>query len=204
MLLLQAVGLVWEKCEPISEGRLPRGNHDAGHQILAKQRGLLKDALEELEEAWQASQDDVDDDEDFGTWEEDEKELVPPTIGLLKAALNLGKKAGQALKQKGSSTNAKEVQEVDQFVMVCERLSPAADDLAMAAYPPVDRNALEARAKDLVAACKDALAKLDGVHFVKDTKFEDWGPFLGKALDHNITKLIEVIARHQMSKASVK
>ena len=70
------MGLVWEKCETISECRLPASNHTAGHAVLAKQRGLLKDALDELEEAWTAFKDDDDDDADFGAWDERESQAI--------------------------------------------------------------------------------------------------------------------------------
>ena len=189
---LQSVAEVWEKCDKI-KNTVPRNNVQAVCQALQEQRNLVQDALAELEEAKTNMATDMDDDDE--KWSETELTILPPALGLLKSAQALLKKIQMSLKQNGQSFVSESINEMDDILVHCQKISPLVDDLAMPLYPPMALEEIETQSNALSQEVKALIQKLEAIHFVLKKDYEQWGSFLVKAIDHNMSKLEVALAQ---------
>ncbi|CAJ0935705.1 unnamed protein product, partial [Ranitomeya imitator] len=100
---------VWEACDHFSQ--IPKDNQAAVVVIVSGYLGVVKDALEEMEEALAGGEDpfsDVLDDDDTGArgnqdtyWSEADRRLIAPCLGLMKASKACLKKVLGTLKAHG-------------------------------------------------------------------------------------------------------
>lgn len=185
---LQKVGEIWQKYDEI-KNKMPRCNKMAVHQMIQNEKDLVQDALTELEDAKKYyTKSDVEIDEDE-KWSEAEMKLVAPSIGLLKTAMATLKRIQTSLLQNGNANELKTVQEMDDILSHCQKISPLVDDLAMPLYPPISLDDVEAESKNLSQELIEIINKLKTVHFVTDKEYDEWGTFILKAIDHNMTKI---------------
>ena len=168
---------------------LPMYIHFISKIMLQNEKDLVQDALTELEDAKKYyTKSDVEIDEDE-KWSEAEMKLVAPSIGLLKTAMATLKRIQTSLLQNGNANELKTVQEMDDILSHCQKISPLVDDLALSLYPPISLDDVEAESKNLSQELIEIINKLKTVHFVTDKEYDEWGTFILKAIDHNMTKI---------------
>lgn len=85
----------------------------------------------------------VDGSDRRATWTSEEKEMIPPVIGLAKVAKSCFKKVNVALKTNGNCNTEENVSQLDELVLSMKGLSPAVDDLISSLYPPVDKSVVK-------------------------------------------------------------
>ena len=192
---LTTVGEVWQKCDELIQSSSCQDNVQAVIEGIKGERRLIKDAIEELEQAKQ----NPDEDEQ---WEDKELSVLSPALGLLKTAQATLMKIMTALKSKGDPW--KSVQDMDRILGQCQKLSPAVDELALTLYPPMEFNDIQAKSKDLIELILNTIEALKTVHFVSNQDFEEWGTFLLKGVDHNRGKLELALTDAKMDGLSVK
>lgn len=207
---LTSTGSVWEQCDAFA--MLPQDNKQAVCSTGRSMQGLVKDAVDELEEAIKSdysanehhehehghcSHDhgghdhgDVDEEEedDEPRWSDDDKKLLPPTVALMKVAFRTVKKITEAISKNGNCEVTAHNAELDSLNSTMECVSPAVDELAMGSYPPIERDSLSAAAVSLsdILTHLLSMAKYSHITTEEDAK---WVSFLENALAHNMTKL---------------
>jgi len=187
---LESTGGIWEHCDNFE--KLPMDNKAA---VLLKTNtvyGLVGDALSELEEAQNADGGlGLDDDEEEDTWSEDDRTLLGPTLGLLKASKGTIKKISTAIKANGSCTCAAEIQDLDELMTKISTISPAVDDLACSLYPPMAYGVIRQNSEGVAEVLKNVVSQLSLTHVKKESD-DTWIEFLNKAIDHNLQKIISM------------
>ncbi|XP_022344127.2 cyclin-D1-binding protein 1 homolog isoform X2 [Crassostrea virginica] len=147
---LKSTGTVWQDANVFST--MPKNNKEAVVNELKTFSQLIKDALDEIEEAIEGenlSDGFLDSDEEDGgmQWTESDKALTKPCVGLIKTTKSLLKKTTECVQTNGQTKLPTEVQELDRLAELAERLSPAVDDLIMDLYPPVDKRKVQDKIK---------------------------------------------------------
>lgn len=170
---LQKVGEIWEKYDLIKTKAL-KDNIQAVCAQIQDQRNLVQDALDELEESKEETED---------------LDLLAPAMGLIKTSLAITKKIQSSIKQNGDNFNQKSVQDMDKILEHCQKLSPLVDDLAMPLYPPMCADEIEVQSKILTQCLEELIRSLKSVHFVSAKEYDEWCSFLLKAVNHNSSKL---------------
>ena len=205
--VLQSVGKVWEKCDALAKS-VPATNSECCSKLMSTHRTLVSDATKELEDALRLASDedsekqDRKDDEDEDsfcpgeTWSPPEKLLIPPGVGLLKTAAALLKKVAETVEKSkppdGASFGAMNT-EIDNVTDLCLLISPVADDLCWSLYAPIDRDSMLETGDKLRGTLQEVLSFIQNHQILRSGgQYEKWGDFLGKALQHNWTKLNEV------------
>ncbi|XP_015769684.1 PREDICTED: cyclin-D1-binding protein 1 homolog [Acropora digitifera] len=187
----KSTGTLWEHCDNFQN--LPRDNKHAVIAVLHSNSELVKDALSELSEAQKSNGCQSDDDEDKDCnkkgWSDEDRLLVPPCIGLVKACRSCIKKVTSAIQTSGQVTSTENIQQLDEIADEILRTSPRVDDLVLSLYWPMNhQNVLESATK-LSQQLKDLLEKARNSHFTVDSDLS-WLDFLTKAIDHNFDKLV--------------
>ncbi|XP_015258637.1 PREDICTED: cyclin-D1-binding protein 1 [Cyprinodon variegatus] len=131
---LTSTGGVWSACDQFDQ--LPKENKGALLVVLSSQTGVVKDAIEELEQALSEAQDPfndvLDDDQDEGNprgnrdmyWSERDRQVMGPCQGLMKAAAGCLRKLASAVKANGDSAAPQNVAQLDDLADMSREISP--------------------------------------------------------------------------------
>jgi len=196
--LLPQFGLIMKNCDAV--GSLPRTNKDACVGVLNDEHLMLKDAVKELEEARDnvGCSDDLDEQVMEEKWNESDKKILNPCLGLIKAAVALTKKTADTIEKFGRNDVKDEIADYDRVVEALGELSPTVDDLALTLYPPVSWEDVETASDKLKNVVLKCFVFVDGLHFMGSEEADKWRSFLEKALAHNDKEINRVIAEHKL------
>ncbi|KAJ6633955.1 hypothetical protein lerEdw1_014225 [Lerista edwardsae] len=193
---LVSTGGVWEACDRVAQ--LPRDNQAAVALALASCLGVVKDALEEMEQAQAEGGDpygDVLEDEDLGSrgnrdvyWSEADRQVLGPCRGLVKAARACLKKVLGAVRAHGRADTAELAAQLDDLADIATDVSPSVDELVLSTYPPVNQLSLRLNAAKLASVLKKLLEVARASHVCPPSE-ESWVQFLAGAVDHNMDKI---------------
>ncbi|XP_061641814.1 cyclin-D1-binding protein 1 homolog isoform X1 [Phyllopteryx taeniolatus] len=199
---LTSTGGVWAACDRFTH--LPQDNKAAVLLVLTGQSGIVKDAIEELEQALSEAHDpfgDVLGDEEDGEeprgnrdtyWSERDRRVVAACRGMMKAAAACLRKMTAAVRVHGDADAPQRVAQLDDLVDGVKEISPQIDDLALCLYPPVDYNSVENDVSKLAALLKKVLAIIRSSHICGEAELT-WVQFLDGAVDHNLQKAKDLI-----------
>ncbi|KAL0977914.1 hypothetical protein UPYG_G00163160 [Umbra pygmaea] len=197
---LQSTGSVWSACDTFEH--LPRDNQAAVLGVLASYIGVVKDAIEEMDQALSDNQDpfsDVLDDEDLESrgnqdtyWSEEDRLLMAPCQGLLKASCACLRKLVSAIKANGNVSTPENVAQLDDLADIAKEISPGVDDLALSLYPPMDYSGVEDNACKLASVLKKVLGIVRSSHVCGEADL-NWVQFLDGAVVHNLQKIQALI-----------
>ncbi|XP_028261082.1 cyclin-D1-binding protein 1 homolog [Parambassis ranga] len=203
---LTSTGGVWSACDQFAQ--MPRDNKAALLVVLSSQTGVVKDAIEEIEQALSEAQDpfndvlddDLEDDNIRGNqdtyWSEKDRQVIGPCQGLMKASAACLRKLTSAVKANGDVSEPQNVAQLDDLADITKDLSPGVDDLALCLYPPMDYSGVENNASKLAAVLKKVLEIIRSSHVCGESELT-WVQFLDGAVDHNLQKTKDII--HQDS-----
>ncbi|XP_077582998.1 cyclin-D1-binding protein 1 homolog isoform X2 [Stigmatopora nigra] len=189
---LTSTGGVWSACDAFS--CLPRDNKAAALLILRGQTAIVKDAVEELEQASSEPHEPFGDGEESPDhWlSERDRRLVAACRGLMKTAAACLRKSTTAVGARGDAGLPQLVEQLDRLVDGVKQISPGVDDLALCLYPPVDYNEVENYVFKLATLLKELLAIIRSNHICGEDQVS-WVQFLDGAVDHNLQKANNVI-----------
>ncbi|XP_035517722.1 cyclin-D1-binding protein 1 homolog [Morone saxatilis] len=131
---LTSTGSVWSACDQFAQ--LPQDNKGAVLVVLSAQIGVVKDAIEEIEQALSEAHDpfsDVLDDDQEGEeprgnqdtyWSEKDRCIIGPCQGLMKASAACLRKLTSAVKANGDVTTAQNVAQLDDLADITKEISP--------------------------------------------------------------------------------
>lgn len=196
---LTSTGGVWSVCDSFTQ--LPRDNKAALLVVLSAQIGVVKDAIEEIEQALSEVQDpfsDVldDDQEPRGNqdtyWSEKDRRVIGPCQGLMKASAACLRKLMSAVKTHGDVSTPQNVAQLDDLADITKELSPGVDDLALCLYPPMDYSGVEDNVSKLGALLKKVLGIIRCSHVCGESQLT-WVQFLDGAVDHNLQKTKDLL-----------
>lgn len=185
---LQCTGGVWELCESVIPN-LPRNNKQLTVALIKQTLGLVKDAIEEIEEELNKEDDnsDLGDIEDI-TWSEEDKKIVTPSIGIIKVARSTLKKLLEPIQNNGSCDSPDNVSDFDNICSKVDHISPAVDDVIEAVYPPLSKDTVMEQVEVLLKIVQSILNECPSWHMLTEND-QTWVDFLQKAAEHNWTKL---------------
>ncbi|XP_048676223.1 cyclin-D1-binding protein 1 isoform X1 [Caretta caretta] len=198
---LISTGSIWEACEQISH--LPQDNHAAVLSAMAAYLGVVRDAVEEMEQYMcsQAQREDQDpysdimEDEELGSrgnrdtyWSEADRKLLSPCMGLMKASKACLKKLLGAVKVHGKADTPEQVAQLDDLADITNEISPSVDELALSMYPPMNQLSVRLNAAKLASVLKKVLEITKASHVCPPSE-EGWVQFLTGAVDHNMDKI---------------
>uniref|UniRef100_A0A7N6BE21 Cyclin D-type binding-protein 1 n=1 Tax=Anabas testudineus TaxID=64144 RepID=A0A7N6BE21_ANATE len=187
---LTSTGSVWSACDQFAQ--LPRDNKAAVLVALLAQIGVVKDAIEEIEQALAEVQDpfsdvlddDQDGDEPRGNqdtyWSEKDRRVIGPCQGLMKASAACLRKLTSAVKTNGDVSTPQNVAQLDDLADITCEISPGVDDLALCLYPPMDYSGVENNVRQ---------THTHTPYLLKLT----WVQFLDGAVSHNLQKARDLI-----------
>uniref|UniRef100_UPI003AAA6B03 cyclin-D1-binding protein 1 homolog n=1 Tax=Centroberyx gerrardi TaxID=166262 RepID=UPI003AAA6B03 len=199
---LTSTGGVWSACDQFTH--LPRDNKAAVLLVLSSHIGVVKDAIEEVEQALSEAQDpysdilddDLDGDEPRGNqdtyWSEQDRRVIGPCQGLMKASAASLRKLTSAVRAKGDVTTHQNLAQLDDLADITKDISPSVDDLALCLYPPMDYSGVESNASKLAALLKKVLEIIRSSHVCGESELS-WVQFLEGAVDHNLQKARDLI-----------
>ncbi|CAB1354293.1 unnamed protein product [Coregonus sp. 'balchen'] len=173
---LQSTGGVWSACDQFAH--LPRDNRAAVLGVLESYIGVVKDAIEEME------QDTY--------WSEEDRQLIAPCQGLMKASAACLRKLLSAVKANGNVSMPECVAQLDDLADIAKEVSPSVDDLALSLYPPMDYSGVDQNACKLTLVLKKVLDIIRASHVCLEADL-NWVQFLDGALDHNLQKIKALI-----------
>ncbi|KAI7808175.1 cyclin-D1-binding protein 1 homolog isoform X1 [Triplophysa rosa] len=193
---LTSTGGVWAACDQFNQ--LPKDNRSAVLAVLTSNVGLVKDALEEMEQALAESQDpfgDILDDDDMDVrgnqdtyWSQSDRQLIRQCQGLMKASGACLRKLSSAVRNNGRVETEENVAQLDDLADVAKDVSPSIDDLTLSLYPPVDRSAVDENVCKLVFVLKKVLEITRTSHVCLEPDVS-WVAFLDGAVNHNLEKV---------------
>ncbi|XP_072024865.1 cyclin-D1-binding protein 1 homolog [Amphiura filiformis] len=205
---LQSTGTVWEACDEFTS--LPKNNCEAILQVIKNSSELVKDALQELQEAQETGGerdtgwDDIDEvlgrvdinDTNRNTWSEGDKAVLPPCIGLVKAARSCLKKVSTAVKSNGQWEDAHSIAQLDDLADIVDEVSPSVDELVSCVYAPMRHSVIRTNANQLSGVLLHLLGRCKATHVCKQ---EDttWLNFLDQAVHHNLEKIKNLTTNEQ-------
>ncbi|XP_065811331.1 cyclin-D1-binding protein 1 homolog isoform X2 [Labrus bergylta] len=199
---LTSTGGVWSACDQFPQ--LPQDNKAAVLVALSDQIGVVKDAIEEIEQALSEAQDpfsDVLDDEQGGDeprgnqdtyWSEKDRLVIGPCQGLMKASAACLRKLTSAVRANGDVGTLQNLAQLDDLADISKEISPSVDDLALCLYPPMDYSGVENNVSKLAALLKKVLEIIRSSHVCGESQLT-WVQFLDGAVDHNLQKAKELI-----------
>uniref|UniRef100_G3NHU1 Cyclin-D1-binding protein 1-like N-terminal domain-containing protein n=1 Tax=Gasterosteus aculeatus aculeatus TaxID=481459 RepID=G3NHU1_GASAC len=179
---LTSTGSVWSACDHFAH--LPQDNKAAVLMVLSDQIGVVKDAIEEVEQGPRGNQDTY--------WSEQDRLLIGPCRGLMMAAAACLKKLTSAVKANGDVTTAQNLAQLDDLADITKEISPGLDDLALCLYPPMDYSGVENNVSKLAALLKKVLEIIRSSHVCGESQLT-WVQFLEGAVDHNLQKAQDLI-----------
>ncbi|XP_034725806.1 cyclin-D1-binding protein 1 homolog [Etheostoma cragini] len=196
---LTSTGGVWSACDRFAQ--LPRDNKAAVLLVLSNQGGVVKDAIEEIEQALSEAQDPfidvLDDDQEPRSnqdtyWSENDRRIIGPCQGLMKASAACLRKLTSAVKANGDVTTCQHLAQLDDLADITKELSPGVDDLALCLYPPMDYSGVENNVSKLATLLKKVLEIIRSSHVCGEFQLT-WVQFLDGAVDHNLQKAKDLI-----------
>ncbi|XP_022614429.1 cyclin-D1-binding protein 1 [Seriola dumerili] len=199
---LTSTGSVWSACDQFAQ--LPQDNKAAVLLVLSAQIGVVKDAIEEIEQALSEAQDpfsdvlddDQDGDEPRGNqdtyWSDKDRRVIGPCQGLMKASAACLRKLVSAIKANGNVTTPQNLSQLDDLADISKEISPGVDDLALCLYPPMDYSGVESNVSKLAALLKKVLGIIRSSHVCGESELT-WVQFLDGAIDHNLQKTRDLI-----------
>ncbi|XP_053288605.1 cyclin-D1-binding protein 1 homolog isoform X2 [Pleuronectes platessa] len=199
---LTTTGTVWSACDQFAQ--LPKDNKAAVLMVLSAQMGVVKDALEEIEQALSEVQDpfndilddDQDGDEPRGNqdtyWSDKDRLVIGPCHGLIKASAACLKKMLSSVKANGDVTTPLNLSQLDDLADITKEISPGVDDLALCLYPPMDYSGVESNVTKLAALLKKVLEIIRSSHVCGESEL-NWVQFLDGAVYHNLQKAKDLI-----------
>uniref|UniRef100_A0A3Q3XF36 Cyclin D1 binding protein 1 n=1 Tax=Mola mola TaxID=94237 RepID=A0A3Q3XF36_MOLML len=214
---LTSTGGVWSACDQFDQ--LPQDNKGAVLEILSTQIAVVKDAIEEIEQALAEAHDpfsDVLDGDQEGEeprgnqdtyWSERDRQVIGPCQGLMKASVACLRKLTAAIKANGDVTTCRNLAQLDDLADISKEVSPGIDDLALCLYPPLDYTPLQ-RITHLncnvttltltPCASQPSTSVLShrSSHVCGESQLT-WVQFLEGAVDHNLQKAKDLL--HQDS-----
>ncbi|KAE8575517.1 hypothetical protein XENTR_v10003857 [Xenopus tropicalis] len=159
---LVSTGSVWEACDQWE--KLPKDNLAAVQVTVSGYLDVVKDAIEEVEQAQADGEDpfsDIPEDDEVGArgnqdtyWSEEDRRLMAPCLGLMKASKACLKKILGAIKAHGKADTAEHVAQLDDLVDVTLEVSPSVDELALSLYPPMNHATVRLNAAKLSSVLK--------------------------------------------------
>ncbi|KAM4691711.1 cyclin-D1-binding protein 1 [Rhinophrynus dorsalis] len=192
---LVSTASVWEACDQCAQ--LPKDNQAAVLVLVSGYLGVVKDAIEEVEQALEGGEDpfnDILEDEETGArgnqdtyWSEADRRLMAPCLGLMKASKACLKKVLGAVKAHGKVDTAEHVAQLDDLADITQEISPSVDELALSMYPPMNHATVRLNAAKLSSVLKKVLEITRANHVCPDTE-SAWVQFLDNAVDHNMEK----------------
>ncbi|KAJ0023484.1 hypothetical protein NQD34_003383 [Periophthalmus magnuspinnatus] len=194
---LTSTGTVWSACDRFES--LPKDNKAALLVVISGEVGVIKDAIEEIEEALSEAQDpfgDILDDVIEGAeprgnqdtyWSEQDRRVIGPCQGLMKAAAACLRKLTSAVRSNADVTSAQSLAQLDDLADISKDISPRVDDLALCLYPPMDYSGVEENASKLASVLKKVLNIVRSSHVCGEAELT-WVQFLDNAVDHNLQK----------------
>ncbi|XP_053724581.1 cyclin-D1-binding protein 1 homolog [Synchiropus splendidus] len=202
---LTSTGGVWSACDQFPQ--LPADNKAAVLVLLSNHTGVVKDALEEIQEALSevndpfsdVLEDDVDGLERRGNqdtyWSERDRSVIAPCLGLMKAAAACLRKLISAVKNNGDVSSLQNLAQLDDLADITKDISPSVDDLALCLYPPMDYSGVESNMSKLGAVLRKVLEITRSSHVCGEPELT-WVQFLEGAVDHNLQKAADLIHPH--------
>ncbi|KAM9362189.1 cyclin-D1-binding protein 1 homolog [Symphorus nematophorus] len=199
---LTSTGGVWLACDQFAQ--LPQDNKAAVLVVLSSQIGVVKDAIEEIEQALAEANDpfsDILDDDQAGDeprgnqdtyWSEKDRRVIAPCQGLMKASAACLRKLTSAVKSNGDVTTSQNLAQLDDLADISKEISPGVDDLALCLYPPMDYSGVESNVSKLAALLKKVLEIIRSSHVCGESQLT-WVQFLDGAVDHNLQKAKDLI-----------
>jgi hypothetical protein len=82
-------------------------------------------------------------DDNSKTWNNQDRELLFPCMGLVKTARSSLKRIHTTLQMNGKYETEEQVSQLDDLVCEVKEISPAVDDLVSCMYPPMNKNAVK-------------------------------------------------------------
>ncbi|NXL91408.1 CCDB1 protein, partial [Alectura lathami] len=161
-------------------------NQAAVVSALAAFLGVVKDALEEMENALEGQDpySDIIEDEELGLrgnrdtyWSEADRKLLSSCMGLMKASKACLKKVLSVVKAYGKADSPEQIAQLDDLADIANEISPSVDELALSMYPPMNHLSVRLNAAKLASVLKKVL------------EITNWGQFLTGAVDHNMDKI---------------
>ncbi|XP_070758845.1 cyclin-D1-binding protein 1 homolog [Enoplosus armatus] len=199
---LTSTGGVWSACDQFAQ--LPQDNKAAVLVVLSAQIGVVKDAIEEIEQALSEANDpfsdvldgDQEGDEPRGNqdtyWSEKDRRVIGPCQGLMKASAACLRKLTSAVRANGNVTTPQNLAQLDDLADITKEISPGVDDLALCLYPPMDYSGVETNVSKLAALLKKVLQIIRSSHVCGESQLT-WVQFLDGAVDHNLQKAKHLI-----------
>lgn len=194
---LTSTGGVWAACDQFA--LLPRDNHGAVLHVLGSYVGMVKDALEEMNQALSEEQDpfsDVLDDDDADDvrgnqdtyWSQGDRQLISKCLGLIKASGACLRKLSSAINKNGKVDTPHSVTQLDDLADITKEISPSVDDLILSLYPPIDCSDVDQNACKLAAILRKTLEITRFCHVCLEADMT-WVQFLEGAVDHNLQEV---------------
>ncbi|KAM7421912.1 hypothetical protein PAMA_010133 [Pampus argenteus] len=199
---LTTTGTVWSACDQFAH--LPKDNKAAVLVVLSDHIGVVKDAIEEIEQALSEPQDpfnDVLNDDEEGEeprgnqdtyWSEKDRRVIGPCQGLIKVSAACLRKLTSAVKANGDVTTNQHLAQLDDLADITKDISPGVDDLALCLYPPMDYNGVDNNVSKLAALLKKVLEIIRSSHVCGESELT-WVQFLEGAVEHNLKKAKDLI-----------
>ncbi|CAL8402655.1 unnamed protein product [Arctogadus glacialis] len=194
---LTSTGGVWSACDRFPS--LPRDNKAAVMLALSAHIGVVKDAIEEIEQALLEEEDpfsdllgDLDEEEEprgnqDTYWSERDRRVIGPCQGLMKASGACLRKLSSAVRTNGDAGSSQNRAQLDDLEELSKDVSPRMDDLALCLYPPMEYSGVESNASKLAALLKKILGVIRSSHVCGESELT-WVQFLEAAVDHNLQK----------------
>ncbi|KAL6455898.1 hypothetical protein MHYP_G00357490 [Metynnis hypsauchen] len=193
---LRSTGGVWASCDQFAQ--LPRDNRAAVLHVMASYTGMVKDALEEMNQALAESHDpfsDVLDDDELEArgnqdtyWSENDRQLISKCLGLIKASGACVRKLSIAVQKNGKVDTAENITQLDDLADAAREISPSVDDLVLSLYPPVNCTVVDQNSSKLAAILMKTLQIIRSCHVCLEGDLS-WVQFLEGAVDHNLQEV---------------
>ncbi|KAK7079764.1 hypothetical protein SK128_012272 [Halocaridina rubra] len=195
----QSTGIVWQGCEKLEKSH--RDNKAMVMSLLKGQDILVSDALNEIMEAmegdgnvWSHLGDD-DDDMEEEKWSNEDKDLIGPSVNVIKAAKILYKRILVAVEKNGRCDTQEQIRELDELFEDCRHVSETTDSLILELYPPLNVSNMEEQTHHLANLLHTALKTSAQSHIVTETE-KAHIEFIKGAIDHNLDKMKEKLSQH--------
>uniref|UniRef100_A0A3Q0T575 Cyclin D-type binding-protein 1 n=1 Tax=Amphilophus citrinellus TaxID=61819 RepID=A0A3Q0T575_AMPCI len=199
---LMSTGGVWSACDHFSQ--LSKDNKAAVVRVLTSQTGVVKDAIEEIEQAQDPFDDILDDDQEGDEprgnqdtyWSEKDRRVIGACQGLMKASVACLRKLSSAVRANGDFSTPQNVSQLDDLADISKEISPGVDDLALCLYPPMDYSGVETHVRHTLS--HNGIMNSSDQNFTKSCHVcgeseLTWVQFLDGAVDHNLQKTKDLI-----------
>ncbi|XP_072917711.1 cyclin-D1-binding protein 1 homolog [Hemitrygon akajei] len=194
---LISTGGVWEACDRFV--KIPKDNHAAVLSLMSSYLVIVEDALEEMKQAQHTENADpfsdiFEDDESHlrenrdTYWSEEDKQVMAPCFGLLKAAKACLRKVSGAIKNHGKVDTLQSITQLDDLGDVSSEISPSVDELVLSLYPPMNYITVQTNAAKVASVLNKALEITKSSHVCPESE-NNWLHFLSGAIDHNMDKV---------------